>query len=399
MNFQDLQRWHWVVIGLLVGAAVGWGRVMAMTDRAVGGPGFITQAAFEAKLRYPPVMGKPHIAGIVIHPRGEVDLVSLRELDTETLQYRERWFAAPRHYVPLGRPPVEGFSVRDFLMGESMTNAAIRFPSAWWESPIGAVAVGAAGAAFVIGGIWPFILNFIVRAGFGRKAKQPEYDLSRFKSEPAREGEKEMTEEERRHLEELEAEMMAGLEQEKRSFSSRGERVSVGVRQLAEEAVEAAPDAAEEDKAYMGEYYPVEKKVPHGFTLVELLIVMGIIAVIVAILLPMVSRARAESQMVKCASNLRQVGAGLELYNQANRHLPYLPTPAALVSAMSSVNVEAVMVCPSDVSGAPAYAMNSAYAGMPKSAGEAGDVLASETTSRHDGKSNVVFFDGHVDEQ
>ena len=399
MNLQDLKRWHWILIGLAVGAAAGWGRVMALADQAVGGPGFITQAAFEAKLKYPPVMGRPHIAGIVIHPMREVDLVSLRELDTETLEYRDRWFAAPRRYVPLGHGPVDGFSVRDYLIGEAMTNPSIQFSSAWWESPGGATAIGAVGGAVVIGGLWPFVLNFLVGAGFGQRPKEPDYDLSRFKSEKAHETRKEMTDEERRHLEELEAEMIAGLASAGEPPPAPKSGGSHGVKQLATEEAASAPVVAEDDRAYAGEFYPVEKKTPHGFTLVELLIVIGIIALLVAILLPMVSRARAESQLVKCASNLRQVGAGLELYNQVNQHLPYLPTPAALADAMRAVNVDGVMVCPADLSGSFSYSLNATYAGMPKSAGEAGEMLASETSSRHDGKSNVVFFDGHVDEQ
>jgi len=63
-----------------------------------------------------------------------------------------------------------------------------------------------------------------------------------------------------------------------------------------------------------------------GFTLVELLVVIGIIAVLIGILMPVLSKARAQANRVVCMSNIKQLYNGILMYCNDNKG--YLPTCA-----------------------------------------------------------------------
>jgi prepilin-type N-terminal cleavage/methylation domain-containing protein/prepilin-type processing-associated H-X9-DG protein len=78
----------------------------------------------------------------------------------------------------------------------------------------------------------------------------------------------------------------------------------------------------EEQKDYRGEYYPVaHPRKPQGFTLVELLIVIGVIGVLIALLLPALAGARKDANQIACAANLRSIAQGLGIYENDNNGL------------------------------------------------------------------------------
>ena len=104
---------------------------------------------------------------------------------------------------------------------------------------------------------------------------------------------------------------------------------------------------------------PPRRAQPRGFTLVELLVVVGVIALLIGILMPTLSRVREKAKSVTCKARLQQIGHAFEGYLNDNGGwhpaAPGLPSvnPSGWPPLQDSLlpyvaNVEEVFRCPSD---------------------------------------------------
>jgi type II secretory pathway pseudopilin PulG len=309
----SLRWWQWLVIGPVAGLTLGYVVHAEGYHGLVGGPGFISQETFEHDVGSKPVDGAAWMTDVTVWPDSGFDLVRMERLrwtDNRWI-YEACSFAAPNPYRPLrlGKAKVpENYTVSQYLADAAQRGAVVGYdwsgsPNFWlgvWSEC--GLAVGAVPAAFAL-----------------RRQRRSKAAAAAERREADAEAERRRAE----HVRALDDEVDAALRA--------GQGADAPIPDTAPTATVPA-----EPRHYHGEYYPVlDAIVPPsepgraappragGFSVVELLVVIGIISALVALLLPALQAARESSRQVKCAAQLEQLGQALHMYvNESKGWLP-----------------------------------------------------------------------------
>ncbi len=164
-----------------------------------------------------------------------------------------------------------------------------------------------------------------------------------------------------------------------------------------------------------------------GFTLIEMLVVLAVIAILAAILYPVFASAREKARAAACLSNYHQIGMAVQMYAQDSSG--ETPTNGGSFSGLIAdcqpyTHETGIFICPDDYDRltegrAGSYRMASLYQGKPLDCGwddpyNPGHTTDSSTTTlayeaerdfaqspvvptyRHSGGTQFLLFDGHT---
>ncbi|HEY1686902.1 MAG TPA: prepilin-type N-terminal cleavage/methylation domain-containing protein [Tepidisphaeraceae bacterium] len=334
MGIARWRRWQWIIAGICCGLLVAY---------FYGRPGVPTHARRISVADFEDLLTSDAISHVYVYPPHEdvYLLVFPGPSGDGAIKNQKQYMYAQTPFVTDSEKEA---TVLEYLQHATALHPHLRYSYLWWTSEPWRYTFFACGFALLIGGAWGSIARKLLDAGYG--PPEPAYDLSRFGKYREKSVEKPVpSPEQAARLNAVNAE----LEKELVPMGAHDQTVALPVpepvvKKLSDKPLEQLAPEAHEDKEYRGEFYPTArgpKSKSEGFSLVELLVVIGIIALLISILLPIVNKARQSSTAIACASNLRQIGAGLAMYlieNQNTFPCSYLYVGHSIVDGVQTPN-------------------------------------------------------------
>ena len=277
MGIEDFKRWHWIVIGVVVGGILAYTRIQMSPDESSVYRRGISATEFIRDLQraktpngyawlvdvtiYPPIEKKTYVTGrqLEIQPNGKGT-------------YKPFQLIADIPFKMIGAPPPprQDYTIRQYIDQLAAGHAEVKYRFAWWDLPMSIAGIWGGGALLVVGGVWPTIVNLMIGAGLGRKKENhPDYDLERFKGAPeplSVAAKKVTTAADQAKLQALQDQLQANLAASAASADQPAVNApGAPVRKLEAGPLEltAAQKKEKEDREYKGEYYPVARPAGH----------------------------------------------------------------------------------------------------------------------------------------
>src|SRR5688500_15269335 len=89
----------------------------------------------------------------------------------------------------------------------------------------------------------------------------------------------------------------------------------------------------------------------HGYTLLELAVVIGIVTLLASMILPVIMKARSSARVAQCTSNLRQIGQALAMFDlDVDRDYENYPDRMTHLHKLKYTSDFRIFLCPNDAS-------------------------------------------------
>jgi len=269
MHVQDIKRWHWVAISIVVGLLLSWVWSSVEWDESLP---TIGQHDFETGLTgsrnrigaliditvMPPMDGKFKVVARHIRPTTTAGKGDARPVVfiADTPYKAGVWRGESEEYP----------DVREYLKKAKTDNPELSFTYARYREKWAIYALWTGASVLLIGGVWPSVVSLMVGAGLGFQGEEkgPDYDLSRFKSEAAKKaaGGQGPTAADLQHLHELEDELEKKLAAQQAGLpipeDQPAQPVAAAKKLDGGPLENLAPAKTAEDHEYKGEFYPVD---------------------------------------------------------------------------------------------------------------------------------------------